>query len=441
MRVNLSVGIVAMTDPTINPGMPTYDWDDKPTILSSFFWGYVVPQIGAGQLAKHYGPRWFLAGTMFVSSLFSILIPFMAEFGSWGVMICRVMQGLAQGFFFPSCHNLLAKWVPPTERAKIGTFVYAGGPFGTVLSLPTTGWISDSSLGWPFAFYLYGALGLAWTVVWILLGKNSPADHKGIDLQEKKYIEASLGQQDNKAVPPTPWKAIVTSLPVWAILVTHSGQNWGFSTLLTNTPTYMGSVLEYDIKSNGVLSAGPYFLFWILSFVFSAATDYVIVNGIVSVAVARKVTNSIGLYVPAAALLTLGLISGSEGDITDVTLALLFIAVGINSCCFCGYNVNHIDLSPNHAGTLMGITNGLSNIFSIIAPLTVQYIVTDEKDPQQWAIVFYIAAGVYTAGNTFFVLFGSGEVQSWDSIEPSDKAIESSPTTEKEAKGSTSTRY
>lgn len=50
----------------------------------------------------------------------------MAELGSWGVMICRILQGLSQGFFFPSSHNLLGKWVPPNERARMGTFVYAG---------------------------------------------------------------------------------------------------------------------------------------------------------------------------------------------------------------------------------------------------------------------------------------------------------------------------
>ncbi|KAF2897580.1 hypothetical protein ILUMI_08595 [Ignelater luminosus] len=430
MRVNLSVGIVAMTDPTVNPGMPTYDWDDKPTILSSFFWGYVIPQIGAGQLAKTYGPKWFLAVTMFISSLFTILIPFMAELGSWGVIACRIMQGLAQGFFFPSSHNLLGKWVPPTERARMGTFVYAGGPFGTVLANPTTGWISASSLGWPFAFYIYGAAGLLWCVAWIYLGKNSPSDHKSMDPIERKYIETSLGQVDNKVVPPTPWKSIVSSLPVWAILIAHSGQNWGFSTLLTNIPTYMGKVLGFDIAHNGLLSAGPYFAFWVLSFVFSGITDYVIMNKIVSVAVARKVANSIGLYVPAAALITLGLISDTDSDISDITLVLLFIAVGVNSSCFCGYNVNHIDLSPTHAGTLMGITNGFSNIFSIIAPLLVQFIVSDEENPQQWAVVFYIAAAVSIAGNTFFVFFGSGEIQPWDSIEPNENTID--PPKEKE---------
>lgn len=37
-----------------------------------------------------------------------------------------------------------------------------------------------------------------------------------------------------------------------------------------------------------------------------------------------------------------------------------------------------MDISTNHAGTLMGITNGFSNICGIVAPLVVQFLVTDE---------------------------------------------------------------
>lgn len=74
---------------------------------------------------------------------------------------------------------------------------------------------------------------------------------------------------------------------------------------------------------------------------------------------------------PAIALVALGF---SQDNVTAIIL--LIIAVGTNSATFCGYQVNHIDLSPTHAGALMGLTNGISNICSIIAPLAVQYIVT-----------------------------------------------------------------
>lgn len=87
----------------------------------------VIPQVAAGWLANAYGPKWFLVGAMFVCSAAGILIPaFAAQFGSKGVMAIRAIQGLSQGFIFPSVHNLLSHWVPPGERSRLGTFVYAG---------------------------------------------------------------------------------------------------------------------------------------------------------------------------------------------------------------------------------------------------------------------------------------------------------------------------
>lgn len=51
----------------------------------------------------------------------------MADYGgAWAVIGCRIAQGLCQGFFFPSMHTHLAMWLPPNERGRLATFVYAG---------------------------------------------------------------------------------------------------------------------------------------------------------------------------------------------------------------------------------------------------------------------------------------------------------------------------
>lgn len=45
----------------------------------------------------------------------------------------------------------------------------------------------------------------------------------------------------------TPWLAIMTSVPMWALIVVHSAQNWGFWTLLTEIPSYMSGVLNFNL--------------------------------------------------------------------------------------------------------------------------------------------------------------------------------------------------
>lgn len=58
-------------------------------------------------------------------------------------------------------------------------------------------------------------------------------------------------------------------------------------------------------------------------------------------------------------------------------IILLTIAVGLNGTTYVGYMVNHMDLSPNFAGSLMGLTNSIANMMSILGPLTVGFILTD----------------------------------------------------------------
>lgn len=83
--------------------------------------------------------------------------------------------------------------------------------------------------------------------------------------------------------------------------------------------------------------------------------------------------------------------------------------------------MNHIDIAPNFAGTLMGITNGLANIMSIIAPLLVGFIVTDVSNASEWRYVFFISAGIYFFGNLIFVIFSSTDIQVWNDPEHHDR--------------------
>lgn len=433
LRVNMSVAIVAMVDKkAANPDFEEFDWNEetKSTILSSFFWGYVVTQIPAGQMAQRVGPKILLLFSLAICSTLAILTPLCAHIGgSKLVMGLRIIQGLSQGFIFPSTHTMLSKWAPASERGRLGTYCYAGAQFGTVIMLAISGVLASSSMGWPGIFYISGAAGLLWSVLWYIFGGNSPSEHGSISAEEREFIESSLGRHDHSKKIVTPWKAIFTSAPMIALIIAHSCHNWGFWTLLTEMPTYMKNVLGLDIKKNALLSSLPYLVMWILSMVFSPISDFLINRHYLSRVVSRKLFNSIGLWIPMVALLGLAFVP--KGG-TDLAVTLLTLAVGINSATYLGFQVNHIDLAPNHAGTMMGITNCAANIMSIIAPLIVGQIVGhNATDPVIWRPVFYIAAGIYFFGNLMFVIFGKADIQAWNepqSDKKSDDAESAVPT-------------
>ena len=85
-------------------------------------------------------------------------------------------------------------------RLRLGTFTYTGGWIGNVIALLSCGLIAGSPLGWPGCFYIWGTLTVAWSVAWFFLGKESPADHPSIPIDEKEYIEVSLGVTETSEV-------------------------------------------------------------------------------------------------------------------------------------------------------------------------------------------------------------------------------------------------
>lgn len=79
----------------------------------------------------------------------------------------------------------------------------------------------------------------------------------------------------------------------------------------------------------------------------------------------------LGLFIPAISLITLSFIESTN---KEAVITLLVITVGFNAGHYSGFNINHIDLAPAYAGVLMGISNTVSAVFTICAPLAVDLV-------------------------------------------------------------------
>ncbi|XP_005176567.2 putative inorganic phosphate cotransporter [Musca domestica] len=427
-RVNMSVAIVEMTDNDKQEGVEVFQWSEqeKSMVQSSFFWGYVVTQIPAGYLCRLWGAKCLFLWGLIISSTLGLLTPYLVSVGDWQLLVVvRVIQGLSQGVMFPCTHSVLSKWAPPGERATLCGLSYAGTFLGAVIAFGSSGWIISYLHGWPSIFYVSGVLGFVWCFIWHVWGANTPHSYKKISSQEKLMILKSLDQPTqnteirSEADEKTPIREMAKSLPCWALLVDNCAHNWGFWTLLTQLPSYMKYILNMNIQSNALFSALPYLIMLLLTFLFGYLADLLHKRQLATTNVSRKLFNTLGQWLPAISLVALGYCDSSH-----LTLAIAFVvlSVGLNSSSFLGFQVNHMDLTPNFASVLMGITNSSANVMSILAPLTVGFVVTDVTDPLQWRIVFFISAGFYFIGNLGFILFGQTKVQTWNN--PSPKPLE-----------------
>lgn len=447
LRVNLSVAMVAMVNitgiqPSVNHSIgqecpipapiidnttqtpdepewtPRFAWDSETQgmLLGAFFFGYLLTQIPGGYLAGRFGGTIFLGGGVLGTAALTLLTPLAAEMGATWLFALRALEGFGEGVTFPAMMAIWARWAPPLERSRLMTFSGAGANFGAFVAFPLTGFISHS-LGWPAVFYSCGAAGCLWAVFWFLLVSDDPQTHSRISQLEKDYITQSIGSQGGAHGWSVPLGPMLLSVPLWAIIVSQMCANWSYYTLLTSLPTYMDTVLHFDLRQNAFLSALPYLGAWLCSILSGFVADLLLEKKLLSTTAVRKIFTVVGLLLPAGLFVAVGY-AGCSG-----LLAVVFLTMSssIGGASAAGVFINQIDIAPRYAGMLLGITNTFGTIPGVLAPIAVGHLAKNHS-LLGWRNVFFLSAGVSATGAVIFTLFGSGKIQSW--AVPSEEVAE-----------------
>lgn len=176
-------------------------------VLGAFFYGYVLTQIPGGRLAERFGAKWLYGVGVLATALLTLLTPLAAKWSIYAFVVLRVLMGLGEGVTFPAMHAMIARWLPKDERSLLSTIIYSGGQIGTVIAMPISGLLCDSTFlgGWPAAFYVFGLVGVVWFVLWCLLVYNSPQEHPRISDEERIYIETNQGEEQAREVSLLPF--------------------------------------------------------------------------------------------------------------------------------------------------------------------------------------------------------------------------------------------
>lgn len=392
-RVNISVAIIPMAE--------EFNWDleTQGIILSSFYVGYLIMQVMGGFLADRFGGKVVLGLGVLIWSFFTIATPWAAFSGMIGLLAARIGMGLGEAVTFPSVYSLITRWFPVHEKAKAVAFNASGIPIGTVFALVVTP-IIVSELGWEWAFYLFGLVGVVWYAAWHLVVTNTPAEHPRIAAAEMQFIAANAPATGTVETPPM--RQFLRNKALWAIIVAHFCNNWTLYVILSWLPKFVNDGLGVAFASVGLIAMLPHLTSFLCLNIAGNIADRLIQRGL-SVTFVRKLMQSIGFGGLAICLLLITTVDDVWSAIGLLCLGKLFGAAGIG-----GHSVNHMDIGPRYAGTLMGITNTFATLPGIVAVYITGYIL---QVSGSWDWVFISTAGVTLFGMVFYLIFGSGERQ------------------------------
>ncbi|XP_059647362.1 probable anion transporter 5 [Cornus florida] len=391
----------------------------KGTILSTFYYGYACSQVPGGWVAQRIGGRRVLLLSFVLWSLTCALAPLDPN-KVMTLVLARLLVGVAQGFIFPSIHTVLAQWVPPHERSRSVSLTTSGmylGAAAGMLFLPSL----VKFRGPQSIFLAEAALGAMWSLLWVKYASDPPRSEHAkataagfgeslLPIKGSQKVKVENGGHSGKPAK-IPWKRIILSLPVWAIVVNNFTFHYALYVLMNWLPTYFEQSLQLSLQEMGSSKMIPYLNMFIFSNIGGVVADYLITRRILSVTKTRKFLNTVGFIVASIALMTLPLFRTSGGTVFCSSVALGFLALGR-----AGFAVNHMDIAPRYAGIVMGVSNTAGTLAGIIGvDLTGKLLEaartanSDITSPETWRAVFLIPGLLCIFGSFLFLLFATGE--------------------------------
>lgn len=174
----------------------------------------------------------------------------------------------------------------------------------------------------------------------------------------------------------TPWKAILSDMSVWSIVVGKVGHDWLMYTFYTDLPKYLDNVLGFKIKNTGFVASLPYVAMWICTILCGMLADWLTKKKGVRILTVRRVFSSIGMIVPGV----MGVLAVYSGCNKLIASTFFTLTLFMKGPVYSGIKISHLDITQNFAGTVNAFVNGAGGMSGIVTPLIIGWICKHVKD-------------------------------------------------------------
>jgi sugar phosphate permease len=213
-RVNIS---------TVAPVISKEFGFDKVTmgvIFSAFVWAYALFQVPGGWLGDRFGARNVL--TIIVAYWSVMTAATAAAAGATSFMIVRFLFGIGEAGAFPGATRAMQLWYPRQERGFVQGITHSASRLGAAIAPPIVVLIM-TTLGWQSVFYICGAVGIVWSLIWYFAYRNFPEEHALVNRAELAHIrgvdeKGNVNPADIAMQASVPWATLLRSPNMWAIV-------------------------------------------------------------------------------------------------------------------------------------------------------------------------------------------------------------------------------
>lgn len=207
-------------------------------VLGAFFFAYALFQVPAGWASDRFGARPMLTIYIVLWSLFTAMTGFMTGFV--GLLIARLLCGVAEAGAYPTSMALIRKWIPFSGRARASGMVALGGRIGGTLAPFLTIWMIVTMGNWRTSLWIDGFAGLIIAALFWKVVRSNPQEHPQVNAAElaligRLKVEKPLSGRELKSAL---W-SFTKSRSLWCNSASQVLLNIGWGFLVTWLPTYL----------------------------------------------------------------------------------------------------------------------------------------------------------------------------------------------------------
>lgn len=331
-RINISVaGSSIMHDLQLSPSQ--WGW-----VQSAFILSYGLMQIPMGWLGDRFGHRKILAAIVLWWSLFTAFTGLAGGLAS--LLVIRFMFGIGEAGSSPCSTGVISRWFEKGEVGKAQGYVWAASRMGGALTpfvvIPVMMWV-----GWRSAFYLLGALGIVWAIVWY-------GYYRDKEEKSEKCGESIVSK-------PTENKPLNFNGQFWLLCAMYFFYAFGSWFFFSWFPTFMELGRGFDKTELTYAVAVPFIMSMLGNIAGGHLTDRLTRK--YGIKIGRKALGSTSLAVSAVCMFLAAFIPGKMAVFVFLSLCFgIFDLMLPSAWALC------IDLGKQHAGTLSGAMNTAGNL-------------------------------------------------------------------------------
>jgi len=373
-------------------------------IFGIFALGYALFQIPSGWLADYYGPKKALIWVVVAWSSFTAMTG--AAWNTVSMLVIRFLFGVGEAGAFPGATRAFYNWVPAKERGLANGIFHSGARMGAAVSLFILPFLIRL-VGWRATFFINGAIGIIWVLIWTLWFKDKPRQHKAVNKAELDYIEKGI-IQESETGEKLPLAQILTSPALLLIMFQYIASNITFFISFTWLLPYLVSQW-----GTGAEVYAPIPLIFGMFAQWTAGWLITVIYKRGFAVMSRKLPAIIGFSISVIGLLAITQVN----EISPLAFVLLFsVAVfGVELTISPSWSLC-MDVGKSSTGTVSATMNMMGNIGSAFSAIIFPFFIAHVTIP-------FFAETTGTA-NSFFVfaaLFNILAILAWVFINPAKK--------------------